>query len=316
MASYNPVGTRKNADQPINVTLIDYLDQNPHAMFEGASGAPKLQTAAIQDNAVTEAKLATGSVHQGQIDVGTNSISTINSGPTHFTLAGGFFNFWPQVYVANGSYNIDVAPSENFSGTSSVANISISISANNVTTGYIDNRYVNSSPPHKIDSVDYDQFIFLALDNNGNILSTWLATDPPWYHNGPTKVAPNMPSAGGKKYRRDLLIPKEIRETKAKDPKKYYKELSKIKPTEYEITPEIKNADIDLLPHPFPSHKNDNIVIIEPSQDGDYMDVCSLLKQGENVCELIHEGYLKVDNTEINTSGRPPGVPMHRIKWK
>jgi hypothetical protein len=48
MATYSAVTAgQKDADSPINVSLIDKLDQNPHAMFEGASGAPKLQPAAI-----------------------------------------------------------------------------------------------------------------------------------------------------------------------------------------------------------------------------------------------------------------------------
>lgn len=58
MATYSAVTAgEKDADSPINVSLIDKLDQNPLAIAEGASGAPKIQTAAIQDDAVTNDKL-------------------------------------------------------------------------------------------------------------------------------------------------------------------------------------------------------------------------------------------------------------------
>jgi hypothetical protein len=88
MATYSAVTAgQKDADSPINVSLIDKLDQNPHAMFEGASGAPKLQTAAIADDAVTNAKLEfgyySGTVHSD----GTTGNSTLPSGWTVATTA-------------------------------------------------------------------------------------------------------------------------------------------------------------------------------------------------------------------------------------
>lgn len=49
MATYSAVSAgEKDADSPINVGLIDKLDQNPHAIAEGASGAPRIKKAAIE----------------------------------------------------------------------------------------------------------------------------------------------------------------------------------------------------------------------------------------------------------------------------
>lgn len=68
MATYSAVGAgEKDADSPITVGLIDKLDQNPHAIAEGASGAPKIQTAAIADEAVTTAKLKGPTAGTGNI---------------------------------------------------------------------------------------------------------------------------------------------------------------------------------------------------------------------------------------------------------
>lgn len=91
MASYNPVGTRKNADQPINVTLIDYLDQNPHAMFEGASGAPKIKNAAFDNNTIDAGKLSDATVTQTQLSqkyyAGSwNSDATVKSLPSGWNV--------------------------------------------------------------------------------------------------------------------------------------------------------------------------------------------------------------------------------------
>ena len=49
MATYSAVAAgEKNADSPVNVSLIDKLDQNPEAMIEGATGAPRILEAAFK----------------------------------------------------------------------------------------------------------------------------------------------------------------------------------------------------------------------------------------------------------------------------
>lgn len=49
MATYSAVSaSEKDADSPVNVGLLDKLDQNPVAMFEGAAGAPRLKAAALE----------------------------------------------------------------------------------------------------------------------------------------------------------------------------------------------------------------------------------------------------------------------------
>lgn len=49
MATYSAVSaSEKDADSPVNVGLLDKLDQNPIAMFEGAVGAPRLKAAALE----------------------------------------------------------------------------------------------------------------------------------------------------------------------------------------------------------------------------------------------------------------------------
>ena len=45
-------------DSPITTSLVTLLRDNPIAITEGASGAPKVQTAGITDDAVTDGKLA------------------------------------------------------------------------------------------------------------------------------------------------------------------------------------------------------------------------------------------------------------------
>lgn len=80
MATYTAVSTtEKDVDSPITVSLIDKLDQNPLAMFEGASGAPKLANAAISDNSITPTKLVKSTYDIANNIGGTSGVTSSNA---------------------------------------------------------------------------------------------------------------------------------------------------------------------------------------------------------------------------------------------
>src|SRR5690606_13331345 len=61
MADYLPINpTEIEPEAPLTSSLAARWSNNPIAIAEGASGAPRIQTNAIADGAVTAAKLATG----------------------------------------------------------------------------------------------------------------------------------------------------------------------------------------------------------------------------------------------------------------
>lgn len=77
---------------PVTSELMNQLRDNPLAMFEGATGAPRLQTAGIEDDAVTLAKLnITSTSASGAISSSTPATVTINrySFDPALTLSGG-----------------------------------------------------------------------------------------------------------------------------------------------------------------------------------------------------------------------------------
>lgn len=305
---------------PLDANLLNTQDgafyRNANNLNNGIVPLARLSgitSAQLASNAVGQSEISSGAVHQGELDTGQGEVSTtINN--TNITLAGGEYGFYPNVKLS-GFNTCAIKIADSFSGVSYVCNVNIQCDA--LATGYVNQRYINSSPPHKIKNLDYRDFIFIKISNSGDIISTWIATDPPWYHNGPTRVTPNIKKGKGKKFRRDRVIPENLKEIRKSNPEKYYKDLLEIPYTDFEITSEFKNSDMGVIPHPFASAQpSDNIIIIEPNQDGDYMTVCDLFSDGESICELLHEGNLIVDQTQIPTDGKPPGVPMHRIKWK
>lgn len=61
MADYLPINpTEIEPEAPLTSSLAARWSNNPIAIAEGAPGAPRIQTAAIANGAVTAAKLATG----------------------------------------------------------------------------------------------------------------------------------------------------------------------------------------------------------------------------------------------------------------
>lgn len=61
MADYNAIlNAEIEPEKPVTTSLMNRLRDNPIAISEGAAGAPRIQTAAIANGAVTAAKLATG----------------------------------------------------------------------------------------------------------------------------------------------------------------------------------------------------------------------------------------------------------------
>jgi len=100
MATYSAVTAgEKDADSPVNVSLIDKLDQNPHAIAEGASGAPKIQNAAFDNNTINAGKLSDATVTQTQLSQKYYAGSW-NSNATSTSLPSG----WSVTNPGNGEY--------------------------------------------------------------------------------------------------------------------------------------------------------------------------------------------------------------------
>ena len=102
MATYSAVGAgEKDADSPINVSLIDKLDQNPHAIAEGASGAPKIKNAAFDNNTIDAGKLSDATVTQTQLSQKYYAGSW-NSNATTTSLPSG----WSVTNPGAGQYTL------------------------------------------------------------------------------------------------------------------------------------------------------------------------------------------------------------------
>ncbi|MDA0780681.1 MAG: hypothetical protein PQ612_06065 [Rickettsiales bacterium] len=77
MTTYTTINnTDIDVDSPVTTSLMNKLRDNPIAITEGASGAPKIQAAALDTDSVTANAIAAGAV--GSSELGSNAVNTAN----------------------------------------------------------------------------------------------------------------------------------------------------------------------------------------------------------------------------------------------
>lgn len=126
MTDYNAIpDARLEPQAPVRSVDNIALRDNPIAITEGSAGAPKIQTAALNDLAVTEAKLAASSVSQSKLKSSLESES--GNGNSEFSDVGQY-GFYPQIKdsvalgysarIASGVTNTTYKTYINLSGSS------------------------------------------------------------------------------------------------------------------------------------------------------------------------------------------------------
>lgn len=303
-----------------------------------AGGIYELTYDGTQFQLQTYANAGLLTVKQGDLATSTGTVSS-NGG--FVTLPGGEYGFFPQMRYTSvnnvGAMGVMASTSSSFitgmvlgagandSGpipkilnTSSLGgsrNIPLIDNTNGgsaVGTAAAQQRYVTSSPPFSDVRFGGDGagFFFALLDSSGEIISHYFADVPPWAYNGPTNIrADKICPLTGKKFRNCMK-------------KRSFEEIMSGAPLEYEmeeITQEIKNADMDLIPHPFgevpPGH---TVVLLDPTDDRiarmvEYQNIGG----SDDIIEQITRGFIQVDNGKISRKGlKKDGFALHRLKFK
>lgn len=253
--------------KPIRSVDITALKNNVTALAEGASGAPRLQTAAYNDlsvttgklanSAATQAKVAAAAIGQAQLKTATGG-GSVSTGWTRAVLPGGEYGFVPGFYNSiYPSFNVFPEALVGFfdagSGTPSFNH--------NTQTSYVSTRsyggsgtflwhqrYIQASPPYDLGDGEVPLFVFALVDSNGEVQGTWIAPDPPWANNGPTDCRALYYDKQGRgwKYARDYSAARAIA-----DPIERAEAMNDAPWRLMEVTHEIKNADMSVLPHPW-----------------------------------------------------------------
>lgn len=339
MATYSAVSaSEKDADSPITVGLIDKLDQNPHAIAEGASGAPKIQAAALDSNCVTAAKIASsavgqseiasGAVHRSELETATASGSTniTSDSSNDVALTGGDYSWWTgsgEEYQGTGQ--IVFGHGDTAAGVLGLYNLS----ANRSLLFYRNERYIQSSPPYDMGDGEIPLFIFLLIDNaTGEPCCIEVAQDPTWAYHGPTDITPDrMDKAMGRKYKRVRMIedsgltPSQARLVNAELFNEYRRGRKALETHEIEIDATFKNSDMNIASNPWVYNKPDYFagktpVLLNPfaSPMQHLYDLQSEVHASE-VRDLIQENHFSIKNESLNLKG-PQGVQVVDFDWR
>ena len=170
-------------------------------------------------------------------------------------------------------------------------------------------RYIQACPPYDLGNGEIPIFIFVVLNPDGSIHAIDIAPDPPWANNGPTDIRPHFVDKGVEK-QRILRLPSD------KATPEFIEALRNPVYDEIEITQELKQADMPLIPHPFLGHdlKGKKVVLLEPTGD-----ICAALfelhEHNGGISELLYDGHLIIGNDPLDINA-PPGVMPVSLKWK
>ncbi|RDH86363.1 MAG: hypothetical protein DIZ78_09340 [endosymbiont of Escarpia spicata] len=345
MTAYNAIPAADiDPDSPLTTSLMTHLRDNPIAISEGSTGAPKNQTAsyaagsvdaaAIAADAVGQSEIAANAVGSGELKTATasQSVSVPSLGTADIVLTGGdqtmgyFYGgstLWADI--------TSIAHDQTYAARARFYNSNSSFAR----TVYVHSRYVQASPPYDLGDGECGLFIYVQIAANGDILGLSEAADPIWAHNGPTNALADSYDKDGIGYRHVRKLPPDagrlsvamaaVREKTAAGQALTALEVSalsrytaafKAAPMVRErITNEMKNADMNVIPSPYQQQGGTTIVMLDPVSDLSHELLHLKEHQGVNVSELFELGALEISSTELNRAG-PTGMPIVDFGWK
>ena len=345
MTAYNAIPAADiDPDSPLTTSLITHMRDNPIAIAEGSTGAPKIQTAAydagsvdaaaIAADAVGQSEIAANAVGSGELKTATasQSVSVPSLGNADIVLTGadqtmGYYyggsTLWADI--------TSIAHDQTYAARARFANSNSSFAR----TVYVHSRYVQASPPYDLGDGECGLFIYVQIAPNGDILGISEAPDPIWAHNGPTNALADSYDKKGVGYRHVRKLPPEVGRlsvamaaVRAKKVagqaldamevnalSRYTSAFKAASMVRERITNEMKNADMNVIPSPYQEQAGVKIVMLDPVSDLSHELLHLKEHQGVNISELFELGALEISNNELNRAG-PTGLPIVDFGWK
>jgi hypothetical protein len=262
------------------------------------------------------------SVAQGNLKTTTGEVTTASTTGVNLTLPGGEYGFYPSLRVtvsdaiaywgADGSGVGKEAASSAATPYATLAFLSCSSAGR---TTFMQQRYVQASPPYNLGDGEVPLFVFALADALGKIIATYVAADPPWANNGPTNIRADFFDKIGRGFR--VERPKVARGLLLNPATRGAALAALDAPHQIiEITQAMKQADMPLIPHPFQCNDLTGLTVV-------LLDPVSALTErllrlhdgGESIGGLLYEDHLRLDNAPLVRAG-PAGVMPVAPRWK
>ncbi len=313
-------------DSPITTGLMTLLRDNPIAIVEGASGAPRIVDAAIDaaaaiatsklasDNGIIQAMLAPDSVGQSEIKIQ----GQVQAGDGVFLAVGG--NYVMGHTLAHGGGGASIGTLARVTNDDTL-NAEWNLSTDGGSGADCVLYYINSSPPYDMGDGEIPLFIYAVIDGAGGIDRLSISPDPVWIYNGPTDLTPSRYAQDGRVYRRvpdPDQIPNTYQASFAAGALAEYAAARKTADLiEVEITLEIKNADMDIIPHPYIGNDltGKTVVLLDPVAPimGDLLSLHN--DPAAHLVKIFEQGFIKIGNTKLPRRG-PAGLMIVSAEWK
>ena len=302
-AALTPIAAMTNGQIVIGATSADPA---PQSMIGDATLAAN-GTLTIGASKITQSKLKST----------YGAVNTAAGAWANLTLPGGDYGFYPKIAPGQTGYYCYASISYQGYTTGTYATI-ISLYGNGGAgvPAYARQYYIQSSPPYDLGNGEIPLFIFVKIAS-GKIKSMYVAPDPPWANNGPTDIAHNYEDPiTGKKYQR--MVKPSITKEDIISGKADLKDLISAKKEAIiemvEVTQDLKQADMPLIPHPFCDDLEGENVLLDPCSDITQA-LYDLHMAGENVAEIISLGYVDVSPDECGANSSP-NVKAVKCKFK
>ena len=257
---------------------------------------------------VNEGNIGSGAIHRAQLSTATasGSLSLTGLENYYYTLTGGIYSWW----TPSGTGSEIVIPGAY--GGAGQGIITVYASTNSDGTFYIQENYINSSPPYNFG----EAFVYVASDKQGKIVGISAALDPTWAHHGPHSIVPTHWSKAGKPFVYQDLLDGVIFAEAMKDKARrlaYLKGDLKKERGEVEITIDYKDADMHTHPHPFGSNAIAQVVLMHPDSTCNN-GLVDMLKAGHasEIVKMIEDGDL-IPGTDLIAH---PHSPIPTVKFK
>ncbi len=325
-----------DADSPITTSLMTALRDNPEAIANGDSGAPEIQTAAYAAASVDQTALGANSVGQSEVKTTYQTI-TGTFGITNFEATGGDYVIGHTCQTENSDRHILVRGVDTAHSYGDNTGHNHRWYKDNEGTGTSRDEfrlhYINTSPPYDMGDGDIPLFAYAVVDNaTKDIEMMSISPDPIWLYNGPTncradrkeKIRNHKGEIIGVRHlrkRRDMSgHPLTLEQAKAAGRAEYkaYMRAFRNAATIYEeITPAMKHADMDLVPHPFLGNdlSGKTPIMLDPVAD-DLRDLLEFRDHdvGGGDSQIVRD-YFKIGNQALPRVG-PTGLMIVSASWK
>lgn len=210
----------------------------------------------------------------------------------YFTGAGTLGGFWDASASAGSPYTSTKIPWSFTTGNPFV---------------FGQQRYINASPPFDLGDGEVAGFFYVMVNNQGDIVSTYIANVPPFAYNGPTKIKADHICPVTKKKYRTVYARRTLEEAMDGAP---------LKLTREEITNEMKNRDMNVIPHPFPDKPPGHTVVLLDPMDDKIRRLIDFQNAGGSieVADYIEKGKFEVGDPCKRCS--PDKVSVHKLKYR